>query len=178
MSGNKQKFIRVYNEFRDCELSKEYYGAQTTRVRRRLRSIDVFLAVFAGSSGVLGFAVWDYTVFGVQVGQVALGVLIGVAVVLAIVKPYLKWDDQLERQSAMQGIYASLSHAHKDNVQRVKEVQDVDAISERIYEVLRALRGMHIQREDAPKDDGLTDALQEKVNKRYPKDFFYYPPNE
>lgn len=175
MAANKEAFRRVYNEFRDCELSKEYYGEQTKRVRRRLRNVDIFLAVFAGTSGVLGFAVWDYSFWGIEVGQVSLGILIGVSVVLAIIKPYLKWDDQLERQSSMQGIYASLSHAHKDNVQRVKEKRDVDDISEKIFDVLRSLRGMHIQKEDYPKNDKLADEMQGKVNVRYPKTDFYYP---
>lgn len=178
MTAPKESFEKVYNEFRDCEFNKEFYGKRMEKYRGRLRAIDIFLALFAAGSGVAGFALWDYSIWGVDVGQIALGMFGGIAIVLGIAKPYLKWEDKLESLSQMHGSYSSLSHAHKDNVLRIKEKRDVDGDANIIYETLRKLRGMLLPHEENNPSADLKRQCQDKVNERYPVSFFFYPDNQ
>lgn len=175
MPAPKQAFERIYNEFRDCEFNKEFYSKRMETYRGRLRNIDIFLALFAAGSGVAGFALWNYQLWGIEIGQIALGMFGGIAIVLGIAKPYLKWEDKLESLAQMHGSYSSLSHAHKDNVLRVREAQDVDDGANTIYETLRNLRGMLLPHEESNPSPKLKEECQSKVNERYPVDYFFYP---
>lgn len=178
MSAPRETFEKVYNEFRDCEFNKEYYGRRMQTYRKRLRNLDIFLAFFAAGSGVAGFALWNYSIWGVAVGQIALGVLGGIAIMLGIAKPYFKWEDKLEGLSQMHGTYSSLSHAHKDNVLKIKDARDIDQDAGTRYETLRSIRGMLVRYEDTEPPQRLKDESQAKVNERYPVDFFYYPEDQ
>lgn len=175
MPVSKESFIRIYDEFRDCEFNKEYYAYRAQKVRARLRYLDIFLALFAGSSAVLSFSLWNFTLWGVQLGQISLGVLVGLAIIFGIAKPYLKWEDTLERVSSIQGGYASLAHMHRDNVQRVKESKDVDSKAETVFQTLRSFRGMLHPKEDQNPDPKLKSQFFDTVNRRFPSSFFYYP---
>lgn len=175
MSAPKAAFVRHYDEFRDCELSKEYYSYRSDLIRQRLKYIDIFLALFAGTSAVLSFSLWDVTFLGFQIGQLALGMLVGLAIIVGIAKPYLKLEDALEKAASIQGGYASLAHMHRDNVNRIVEKKDVDQDAETIFQTLRSFRGMLHPNEDTNIDPAVKKRFSDKVNQRYPKDKFYYP---
>ena len=177
--SNRQKFINVYDEFRSLVLNKEYYARRIARSRKVLRVLDIFLALFAGGSGVLSFALWKQEVLGYPVGPLLLSLATGVALVLGIARPYLKLEDELERLSSIQGAYGTITHVMEDVVTRVKTAREVDGTSETIYQVLRQVRNSLQSKEDAPSNRELIAEMQEIVNQRYPAaTYFYYPPEE
>lgn len=174
-SPNTFAFQRIYDEFRTVEMNKEYYSVKITKTKRVTTSIDIFLALFAGSSGVVSFALWDYQIGGVEVGQIALGTLVGMAIVIGIGKPYLKFDDKIERYAKMQGLYRSLAHSLKDIVDQVILQKKVGQTEEEKFDLLRNTRGHFSTEEDEITDRKLVEQAQEIVNRRYPPSYFFYP---
>ncbi|WP_313233407.1 hypothetical protein [Delftia acidovorans] len=172
---NKQAFINIYDEFRDVELNKEYYAKRMESVRRKLRAMDIFLAIFAGGSAVLGFAFWKYTIFGIDVGPILFAFVTGIAAVVGIARPYLKMEDELERISGIQSSYAGISHKLKDVVLHLKTTKNVDPNSQAVYEAMRHIRGTLEAREDKPAKTVIVKEMEEVIKNRYPITYFWYP---
>jgi len=175
--NTRQQFINLYDEFRTLVLNKEYYSRRISKSRKVLRALDIFLALFAGGSGVLSFALWKAELHGYPVGPMLLSLTAGVALVLGIARPYLKLEDELERLSSIQGAYGTIAFVMEDVVTRVKTAQSVDDTSDTIYRVLRQVRTSLVAKEDAPADRKLIAEIEAIVNQRYPAStYFYYPP--
>lgn len=172
----KQQFENIYDEFRTLTLNKEYYSRKMSRSRSWLKGLDIFLAIFAAGSGVLGFALWKQEFFGLPIGPTLLSLATGIALVLGIARPYFKLEDNLERLSSIHGSYSAIAFIMEDVVKNIKTNEEVDETSEAIYTALRQVRGSFVAKEDAPADRELIDEMQKIVNQRYPMDTFYYPP--
>lgn len=172
---SRQKFENIYDEFRTLVLSREYYARRMKRQRFLLKWLDIFLAIFAAGSGVLGFALWKSQFVGIPVGPLFLSIATGMAVVVAIVRPYLKLEDDLERLSSMQAVYSALSFAMHDIVRKVKTDGQVDGVADAVYGVLRQVRGNIGTKEDAPPNEKLLRKVMLLVNEMHPENSFYYP---
>lgn len=166
----------IYNEYRTLELNKRYYAKRMARKRVVLRRIDIFLALFAASSGVAGFGLWNTQFQGYQVGPMAFAILTGMAIVIGIARPYMKMEDELERLSAIQGTYDSLTHVLSDMVSDIKVKKNIDASDDKAFAVIRQLRGTLGAKEDKPADRRLIEAVQSEVNELYPVTEFWWPP--
>ncbi|WP_417689000.1 hypothetical protein [Roseibium sp.] len=175
MDNLKDQVSIIYDEFRTTELSKEYYSQRISRTRKKLRNIDIYLALFAAGSGVAGFGLWNYSIFGVQIGQIAFGFLAGIALMLGLAKPYLRLEDDLERLSSIQGTYASIAHILKDIVNNIKSSKALEDSDKKVYSALRQIRGGLEAKEDKPPDSKLVDKTQDIVNNRYPPEEFWWP---
>lgn len=166
---------RFYDEFRDAEMNKEYYAQKLARSKRRLKYLNIFLALFAGSSAVVGFSFWGSTILGYPVGALALGFLVGLAICLSIAKPYLGLESDIERLSSIQGVYGILASLHKDNVDDIRTKRIVTPREELAFEIMRKARISLEPKEDKPADRSLVDVCQDIVNQRYPVGHFWYP---
>jgi hypothetical protein len=175
--STRQEFENIYNEFRTLELNKEYYARRIEKSRKVLRALDIFLALFAGGSGVLGFGLWTTAVHGVPIGPILLSLATGVALVLGIARPYLKLEDEHERISSIQGTYGTLAFVMEDVVRKIKTARAVDETSQTIYEVMRLVRATLRPIEDPVGNRKLVDEMQKIVNQRHPVETFYYPPD-
>ena len=175
MSLTNDYVKKFYDEFRDAEMNKEYYAEKLSASKKRLKYLNIFLALFAGSSAVIGFSFWSSTVFGYPVGAVVLGVLVGLAICLSIAKPYLGLESDIERLSSIQGVYGILASLHKDNVDDIRTKHIVTAREELAFEIMRKARISLEPKEDKPADRKLVDLCQNIVNQRYPAGHFWYP---
>lgn len=177
--SNRQQFENIYDEFRTLVLNKEYYAHRISRSRKLLKSLDIFLALFAAGSGVLSFALWKTELFNLPVGPLLLSLATGVAVVLGIARPYLKLEDEHERLSSIQGAYGAIAFLMEDVVTRIKTNRAVDENAETIYRALRQVRASLGTREDTPANRTLIEKMQAIVNQRFPAaTYFYYPPSD
>ena len=174
-NGENFAFKRIYDEFRTAEMSKEYYEVKINKLRKIIMSLDIFLALFAGGSGVLSFALWNYQISGIEVGQMTLGALVGVAVIIGIGKPYMKYDEKIEKHAKMLGLYRSISYSLKDIVENIKMNKVIANIDQKQYELLRNTRGHFLNEEDELTDRNLIEEMQKRVNRKYPKEYFFYP---
>lgn len=174
--NQKTHFETIYNEFRTLVMNQEYYAVRISKARQRLLWIDIFLALFASGSGVLGFAFWKSELLGFQAGPILLSLATGIAVVIAIARPYLKLEDELERLSSIQGAYGSIAFAMKEVVDKIKIEEAISPNDEAVFKALSLVRSTMITKEDSPTDRVLIDKSMDIVNERYPYDsYFYYP---
>ena len=176
--ATREQFQIFYDEFRTLVLNKEYYARRMAKSKRILRFMDIFLALFAGGSGVLSFGLWKFDIAGYAVGPLLLSLAAGVALVLGIARPYLKLEDEHQRLASIQGAYDAIAFAMEDVVTKIKREKDVDEISEEIYRVLRQVRSSLSGKEDTPSDRELISKLQSIVNQRYPPESYFYYPTE
>ncbi|WP_148293622.1 hypothetical protein [Azospirillum sp. B4] len=168
-------FKRFYDEFRDAELNKEYYANRLSTTKKKLKMLNIFLAIFAGTSAVLSFSFWSTTLLGVPIGSLSLAALTGIAVVLSIMKPYLGIENEIERISSIQGVYSVLSSLHKDVIQKIMEEMAISDSAEICFDVMRKMRISVDPKEDRPADKKLVQNAQDTINKRYPQEYFWYP---
>ncbi|EGQ8277510.1 hypothetical protein ACEV85_22845 [Vibrio parahaemolyticus] len=173
--SNRMEFENIYDEFRTLELNKEYYGAKAEAARKKLLWMDIILALAASSSAVASFKFWTTELFGTQIGPYLLGFGALVAIVLGIVRPYLKLEDEHARLASMLGSYSAISHVMKDVVVDVRTKKDVSDVSMAVYNSLRQVRGSLASKEDPVEDRKLIEKIQKNIIRRYPTTFFYYP---
>jgi hypothetical protein len=172
---NRDDFEIIYDEFRTCEMNKEYYAERVAKKRSLLRKIDIFVALFGGATALASWPLWSVTIFGVPVGAVGFGVFVGVALILVAAKPYLKIEDEIERLSGIQSTYAAISFKLKEVVDEIRSRRAIEQEVISSVKVLRSVRGTLITREDQPSDRKLIDEMMKRVNERYPTSNFYYP---
>tara|TARA_R110002167_G_scaffold48518_1_gene143004 strand:- start:3043 stop:3573 length:531 start_codon:yes stop_codon:yes gene_type:complete len=173
--SKRQELANIYDEFRDLELNKEYYSDKVTKSKKLLRALDIFLALFASSSAVLSFSFWSSDMFGVAIGPFLLSLATIVAIILGIIRPYLKLEDNHERLSSIQGAYAAIAYVMADVVRKLKTAEEVTDRERAVYEALRQVRASLQSQEDKKTDKDLITRIQGQVNKRYPETYFYYP---
>mgnify|MGYP000368561971 CR=1 FL=1 len=176
--ANRMQFQNIYDEFRTLELNKEYYGERAQSAKRKLLAMDVILALAGSGSALASFKWWATELGGVVIGPYLLAFGVLVAVVLGVVRPYLKLEDEHARLASMQGSYSAISHVMKDVVNDIKTKQDVSEASEAVYNSLRQVRGSLSSKEDSPENRKLIKKKEAQVNQRYPTSFFYYPEEE
>jgi hypothetical protein len=173
---NNSTVKSYYDEFRDAELNKEYYGARLKYSRQKLQYLNIFLALFAGTSAVLSFSFWNYSIFGIPIGSLSLGALTGIAIILSIAKPYLGLESEIVRVSAVQGVYNVLSALHKDNVHAIMNQKRITLKEKEWFDLMRRMRISLAPNEDPSPNRALIDSMQGIVNRRYPPDtYFWYP---
>ncbi|MBO1898465.1 hypothetical protein HNW13_022230 [Shewanella sp. BF02_Schw] len=173
--ANRTKFENIYDEFRTLELNKEYYGARAQSVKSKLLAMDIILALAGSVSALASIKWWTAEICGVVIGPYLLAFGALVAVILGLVRPYLKLEDEHARLSSMQGSYSAISHVMKDVVNDIKIKQDVSEVSQAVYSSLRQVRGSLSSKEDSPENRKLIIKKQQEVLQRYPTSFFYYP---
>tara|TARA_Y100001973_G_scaffold102855_1_gene168794 strand:- start:448 stop:927 length:480 start_codon:yes stop_codon:yes gene_type:complete len=156
-------------------MNKEYYSVRAAKIKKWLKYMDIFLAIFASGSAVLSFGLWNESILGFPIGPTMLGAATSMAIIIGIARPYLKLEDEYERLSSIQGAYSAIAYVMSDIVTKVKTEQDVADDSYAVYSSLRQVRGSLQPNEDTPSDSKLIEEMQTIVNRRYPTTFFYYP---
>nr|WP_294565384.1 hypothetical protein [uncultured Rhodopila sp.] len=177
MTRSRTDFEVIYDEFRTRETNKEYYAERVAKIRSRLRQIDIYVAVFGGTTALASWPLWSVKLFGVPVGAIFFGVFVGMAILLAVAKPYLKLEDEIERLAGMQSAYAAIAFRMKEVVDEVRSRHEITDEASGVVRTLRNIRGSVVTREDQPADRALIDKVTDRINERYPVSYFFYPPS-
>ncbi|HCH2102067.1 TPA: hypothetical protein ACX3E3_005358 [Vibrio parahaemolyticus] len=173
--SNRTEFETFYNEFRNLELNKDYYAERAEQAKKKLRRIDIALAITGLISVVSGYGFWQTKVGDFPLGPILLAIGLVIGAVLGAVRPYLKLEDEHARLSNMAGSYMAIAHVMQDVISDLKIEQNISESSRAIYRSLRQVKGSLSQNEDSPSDKELIKKLQDAVNRRHPPKSFYYP---
>ncbi|MBV9068281.1 MAG: hypothetical protein JO231_06195 [Acidobacteria bacterium] len=92
----------VNDEYRTAALNRKYYGCRLQTVKRQNLTCEILLA-FSSSSAVAAWSLWQ-----TETGSLAWKILSAVAAIIAIVKPLLALDKDIERYSELVVGYAAL----------------------------------------------------------------------
>jgi hypothetical protein len=121
MSGNptpdndqSEVLVTLYDRYRTVALNQKYYGARMEMMKTRNLALE--FAILIGSSGgaVAGWAVWQSAL-----GAPAWAAITAVTAVLAILKPFLKLQDAVERYSKLWAAYGALRFDFQSLVESV-----------------------------------------------------------
>ena len=104
----------IYDLYRTALLSRKYFGHRLVRTHQKNRAIEWTIAL-AASASVAAWWAWTTTV-----GSALWGVLGGIAAVLALVKPYLHYPQDIERYSKLTAAYSTVFSDLRAVIRRVK----------------------------------------------------------
>ena len=92
MAPNEHPVWDVYNLLRTARLNVKYYSARLHSLRRCNFLIEIVLAITAPSSAIAGLWFWKY-----PLGQLTWKYFAIIAAICAIIKPFLKLVDRLQK---------------------------------------------------------------------------------
>lgn len=155
------------DEFLTVKFNQEYYAQRLSKTKRKNRLFDLYLALFAGGSGVTAFGIWDLQIGTLEAGKLIFGILASIGVIIGILKPYLKLDDEIERLSSVEGAYSILAHLLQDMVSEASANDHKSGINEENFSMARAVRGSLEAKEDKPVDEALAKHCQTLIRQRF-----------
>jgi hypothetical protein len=178
MPHNKMKTPRliadlgeIYDMYRTAALNKAYYGELLARYQRRNTWLEIAIAVGATSSGLSGLAIlnnWQY-------GKVAWGVITAASSVLAVTKPILQINKQVERYSKLFTGHLENFLALRSLVNKIRRQRRLTKEMIQEFEIAEQ-RFIDLSRSDDPNTNATVHGrCEEDVRKMLPDEIFWYP---
>ena len=99
----------VYDEYRTTLYHVKAHTTKIHRLRKLSRFMDIAIAVFTPSSAIASFFFWN-----TLAGRILWNILISLASVLAVSKPFLQFDKQIKALINSLGGYNDLLHHLED----------------------------------------------------------------
>ena len=99
----------IHREFRTAALNKKYYGCRLVQYQHYNTLLEVLIACGATTgTGIAGLAIWKN-----GVGTTAWGIISGLSIVLATLKPIIALPKQIERYSKLASSYATIFETYR-----------------------------------------------------------------
>lgn len=163
------KLWDLYDSVRDARFQTKYNAYQLGKVRRRSRNLEILLALLTST------AVGSWTLWGTDPGKEIWAVLLGLATVVAVIKPFLKHSESIERYGKLFMCHLMLCEELKGLAQEIRADQFFSPSTEKAIAVARG-RATQLSLDgdtDAPRR--LRQRLQNEVNQELPKEAFWVP---
>jgi hypothetical protein len=165
------ELAEIYNLYRSAALNKDYYGALLSRYQVYNTTLEILIAVGATSSGISGLTVWQ-----LGYGKAVWATITLVSGLLAVVKPFLQLNKQIER-------YSRLFTGHLDNylaigsiVTKIRRRQELTPEMLQQFEAAEQ-RYIELSREDDPSPvPSIHKRCDDAVRLAHPDESFWYPP--
>jgi hypothetical protein len=162
----------VYDQLRTARLNIKYLQEKIRRLNRWNAFFEIVIAVTT-SSTVAGFSFWR-TVYGGSIWT-TVGTI---AAILSVIKPILKFPEQLRRKEELLASYHILDHDLNNIGIEIKHRKKYD---DSLYkQFLRALeRKAELMKQDTGSsiDERLRIRCRKAVEQELPEDSFYIPPD-
>jgi hypothetical protein len=161
----------VYDEFRTTRLNIKYYTVLLNTLQQRQNVIDIAIAISAPGSAIAGFVFWNS-----DLGHWVWQVFAVVAALLAIIKPIIKINDQIDILKEIVSGYAALECDIEILIAEIKQFKkyDKNAVT-KLVEILGKKSKLVQKTHVLPNDDQLLTRMEEEVKRELPKDSFYIP---
>jgi hypothetical protein len=165
----ERKLVQLYDDYRTARMNQKYYARQLRACTTLCERWEIFLAI-ATSGAVGSWALWQFPV-GVYVWSIAGGV----AVVLSVIKPFLRLTDHVQRYSQL---WCGIGDYYSDLDALVKEVAVEKMITQEMDRALVVARTRvhkldHIY-DPVPKKQLLEDCFEE-VKAEIPSSSLWMP---
>ena len=153
-------------------LNKEYYGRRLARTQLLSAWSDIFIAIGTTGSGISGALSF---IFSTQYGKYVWGVLTVISATIALTKPVVQLNREIERLS-------KLFVGHSDNYTNllvvISRIKRHGAISEDLRNSFESaeIRFVELSKEDDPKPDPrILEHCERLIRERHPPDEAWYP---
>ena len=161
----------IHREFRTAALNMKYYGCRLDRYQQLNKCLEILIACGATTgTGIAGLAIWKN-----GLGTTAWGIISGVSIVLATIKPIIALPKEIERYSKLASGYATIYETYRGME------QDFFAsgllITEQIeqYNKLRAEMIKLAADDDRHPTRKLIKRFEDEVNKEIPASSLWMP---
>lgn len=163
LNTNRARLQRIYTDYRNVRLSRDYYACRLTSFRRWNLIYEIILALGASGSVAAGWYIWR-----TSYGQPVWAVISSLAAALAIIKPILRLPEQVERYSKLHTGYASLTFDYEEIVGKIKELGGITSeMDERINEASSRMKSLGMDDDPQP-SEALLRKCQDAIKKVVP----------
>jgi hypothetical protein len=160
----------VYDEYRTARFNVRYYERQLRSLRWKNLSIEVVIALSV-SSGVAGLWLWE-----TAVGGIIWKALVTLAAFIAVVKPLVKFSDQIQQKSETLTSWRLLDDGLRQLIILVRQCRKYDEEMQNRFLTLIQTKSTIVQREPPESvDERLRRRCFEQVNQELPSDKFFVP---
>lgn len=111
---NRDRLKRIYDNYRNVEMSRDYYACRLKRFKDYNRAYEIIIAI-GSSTTVAGWLIWQ-----TEIGKVSWAIFAGIVAVLTIIKPILQLPKEIERYSKLHTGYCDLYYDYRHIVDEVK----------------------------------------------------------
>jgi len=162
---------QAYDLLRTTRMNAGYYSAKSDSAKIRTRVYEIVLAIVAPGSAVAVLTFWNE-----PHGSAVWGVLATIASLMAVAKPFLKMEEQLQSYQSCATEFRSLASELEALRSEIAEDEDY---GERHREWLRHIRNRATRLADIEPvetiDETLRSRMFERVSKEIPADSLFVP---
>ncbi|MBR0798602.1 hypothetical protein JQ615_24745 [Bradyrhizobium jicamae] len=160
----------IYDSYRTALFNRKYYASRLSQYSNYNFWLEVTVAAGATGGGIASFAIWKSAP-----GQYAWLAISGLATVLGVMKPFLKFGEKIERYSKLFAGHGGAFWQLKSIVESIEVQQAVPPKIIEQYEVIKK-KLEDLDAADDPQPDPTTLVrLQAEVNKEIPAQQLWMP---
>ena len=161
----------LYDHYRDACLNQKYYGHRYVRIERWNKGIEIAIAVGSATTTIGAWPLWQS-----GVGTVIWAGIAGISTILAVVKPFLNYPENMKRFGSLHVGYAEVTAELRATLNSVRLHGSLSGEALTPHQRARRML-MKLAREDEPiADRKLIERLQAEVNKEIPANTLWLPP--
>lgn len=163
----------IYDQFRTAAMNEKYYANRLTHLTNWNRYYEIVLAI-GTSTAIAAWAIWEQNNWG----KVFWAGFSGVVTLLAIIKPFLKLPDQIEKYSTLHTGYRALYLNLQSIVSKIRrksrltpDVQELFDAAQDQYRALALSAVVNI-------NEKVLERCQQQVLREVPVESLWYPPRQ
>ncbi len=160
----------IYDSYRTALLNREYYAIRLKQYQTWNFWLEVIVAAGATGGGIASFAIWKSAP-----GQYAWLTLSGVATVLGVMKPFLKFGEKIERYSKLFAGHGGAYWQLKSAVENIEVQRTIPSKILDQYEVIKKKMEDLDALDDPRPNRELLLKLQDEVNRTIPPKDLWIP---
>jgi hypothetical protein len=160
----------VYDEYRTARLNVRYREWQLDALQKKNFIIELIIAISV-SSGAAGLWFWQ-----TNIGDIVWKSFVSVAALISIIKPLVKYPDQIKQKSELLSKWRLIDSQLKLLIIEIKDCKTYSRdLQDRFHALIKAEETIE---ENAPAeavDDKLINKCFDRVNQELPLKGFYVP---
>jgi hypothetical protein len=168
--SNRHPVWSVYDELRTVSLNEKYYSKRIVYFERINFWLEIIIAVSASS------AIAKFTIFRTETGSIIWSLIAGIAVILAVIKPFMKLTDRIRKIENVLTKYRLLKHEFGILRIDITEKSCYNDDHKKIFRDLLTKESELIEKQpENYTSKRLINICSQDVNKEYPVASFFIP---
>lgn len=163
----------MYDAYRNAAMNEKYYANRITHLTNWNRYYEIILAI-GTSTAILSWAVWDIN----STAKAFRAVFSGLITLLAIIKPFLKMPEDIEKYSTLHTGYRAL-YLNLNSI--VSTIRRKSAVTSEVQQLFDAAQEQYrsLALNDAVNiNQKILEQCQRQVIREIPVESLWYPPRQ
>ena len=163
----------IYDTYRTAAMNEKYYANRLTHIRNWSRYYEIVLAI-GTSTAIAAWAIWEQNYWT----RIFWAVFSGVISVLAIVKPFLKMPEEIEKYSTLHTGYRALYLNLQSIASRIKRKSKVTSEIQELFDAAQDQYKSLALNDVVNINGDILKQCQQQVNREIPVESLWYPPRQ